>query len=739
MDKCKAFRLDAIDKVTGRAKYGADYYDPTMVYGKILWSPVPRAKIRKIDTNEAEKAPGVVGIVTRKDITGLNLTGVFQEPDRPILVGEGEECRFRGDALALIAAETEDQADRARDLIRVEYEEIPVAFTVAEAKARGDEPLIYREVKKGDVEAGFRDAAVIVEREYSIPYQEHSYIEPEGGFAFVDEFGVVTVVEGTQDVTANHRAVSRALGLPFNKLRMHAPYVGGAFGGKHLLTVQPYLALMALVLKRPVHITWTREESIAFSCKKQNTAGKIRLGLDQDGKICALAGHIDGPSAPYLGNSGDNCNGVLGGMVGPYRYPNIDLTGNMWVTTDPENGAFRSVGAADGVQVIENLLTEAGAKLGLSQLEVRKRNWVKTVEELKELPVGPLLQNSAPDWPMEKLMDMALEEAGDLPAPRSGKRVGRGLASAKPAYATRNTDHHSGSVVEMHMYLDGSVDIRSGFEELGQGLTGVITTVASEALGIPEEKVSAILSDSHHTPPAGALGFSQATVSVGNAIIMAAESMKRELCRRAGELLETAEPLTFRNYQFCSLTGEVLLEWKPFSDYCFAQVDYLAVKSRDRGPKGDHNKFSVTPMVCVADIEVDEETGEICVLQIVHCHDIGRVLHEKSARGQVIGGALMTVGGFMMEEFATKNGFPATPSLAQYLIPTAMDIPVKQKVIFYEGNPAPDCPFGAKGLGEHGCYCPGAAIGNALFDAIGVSIMDFPVTPEKVLRAMGKI
>nr|WP_325196369.1 xanthine dehydrogenase family protein molybdopterin-binding subunit [uncultured Oscillibacter sp.] len=739
MSDVKAFRADAIDKVTGRARYGSDFYTGNMLYAKVLWAPAPHARILKIDTSEAEKAPGVFGIVTRKDITGPNRTGVFEIFDRPILVGEGEETQFVGDAIALIAADTEDQAARARDLIRVEYEELPAVHSFQQALRQGEEPCIERSIQKGSMEEGLAQAAVVVERDYFIPYGEHAYLEPEGGLATIDEHDVITVYAGTQDMIANHRAVCRALDYPFHKVRIHVPYVGGAFGGKHLLTVQPYLVLLAHVLKRSVRLTWTREESLAFSCKKQSTAGKIRLALDKDGHICAIQGHIDGASAPYLANSGDNCFGVINGMVGPYRIPNIDLTGNMYVTTGPEMGAFRSVGAQDGIMIMETLLTEAADKLGLSQLEVRRRNWVRDPKEFEHLVEPSFMRVGSDQWPIEILMNKALEEAGDLPAPVPGKRYGRGMATAKAAYATRNTDWHSGSAVQMDMFLDGTINLKIGFEELGQGITGIATKFASEAMGIPEANVSVMLSDNHETPPAGALGFSQATVCIGNSILMAAEKMKALLCEQAAACLKTGEKLTFRDYGFYNEAGELLLDWESFNKYCFAQVNYLSVQARDRGDEATRTEFAITPVVSVADVEIDEETGDVKVLQIVHCHDIGRVIQPESARGQILGSAVMCQGIYLMEDFEMKDGYPATPSLAEYLIPTAMDIPQKNKVIFYEENKAVDCPYGAKGLGEHGMYTTAASISNAIYDAIKVPMLHLPVTPEKILKALGKI
>ena len=496
---------------------------------------------------------------------------------------------------------------------------------------------------------------------------------------------------------------------------------------------------MAQVLQHSIHLVWTREESLAYSCKKQSTQGKIRLGLDSEGRICAIQGHIDGASAPYLANSGDNCGGVLGGMIGAYRVPNADLTGNMYCTTGPEMGAFRSVGANDGVLIMETLLTEAGAKLGLDQLEVRKRNWIRDPKEFEHITDPCFIRVNSKDWPVEMLMDMALKEAGDLPANTKGKRYGRGISSAKCAYATRNTDWHSGSGVQMDMFMDGTICLRVGFEELGQGVTGIATRFAAEAMGIPEENITFINGDTHTTPPAGALGFSQATVCIGNAILMAAEKMKKQLCEKAAACLQTDEKLTFSAYSFLNEKGEKVLDWEEFNKYIFAKVDYLSVFANDRAEGETNSQYGITPVASVADVEIDEETGEVKVLQIIHAHDIGKVVHEESARGQMLGSAVMCQGLYHMECFEMKDGYPLAPSLAQYLIPTAMDIPQKNEVLFYEGNGADDCPMGAKGLGEHGMYTVAASISNAIYDAIGVAMLHLPVTSEKILKALHKI
>ncbi|MBR0025873.1 MAG: molybdopterin-dependent oxidoreductase [Clostridia bacterium] len=616
---------------------------------------------------------------------------------------------------------------------------MPAVHTTEQALAEGAKPCVERTVKIGNIEEGWKQAVVIAEEEYYIPYGEHAYIEPEGGYAYIDAHGVITICCGTQDARMNQRSICRALDYPYHNVRIHSPYVGGAFGGKHLLSVQPYLALMAHVLQHSVHLVWTREESIAFSCKKQSTQGKIRLGLDKDGRICAIDGHIHGASAPYIANSGDNCGGVIGGTIGAYRVPNADLIGHMYFTTGPEMGAFRSVGAQDGVMIMEALLTKAGAMMGLSQLEVRKRNWITDPKEFEHITDPCFIRVNSKEWPVEKLMDMALEEAGELPKNGNGKRYGRGIASGKGAYATRNTDWHSGSGVQMDMFMDGTVVLRIGFEELGQGVTGIATRFAAQAMGIPEENITLFNGDTHTTPPAGALGFSQATVCIGNSILKAADKMKDLLCKEAQACLGTQEVLTFCDYSFQNRDGEVVLDWESFNKYIFARVDYLSVFANDRADGKTNSQYGITPVVSVIDVEVDEETGEVKILQIIHAHDIGKVVHEESARGQVLGSAVMCQGLYHMECFEMKDGYPKNPSFAQYLIPTAMDIPAKNEVLFYEGNGASDCPMGAKGLGEHGMYTVAASIANAIYDAVGVTMLHLPVTPEKMLKAMKKI
>ena len=739
MNNTKPFRGDALDKVTGEARYSVDFFMENMVYAKVLWPKVPVSKIIKIDTSEAEKAPGVVRIFTRKDITGPNRSGMYDTLDRPILVGEGEVARFVADAIALVVAETDDQADRARDLIRVEYEELHGVHNVESAIAEGNEPVCVREFKKGDVEKGFAEAAVIEEQEFFNPYGEHAYIEPEAGFAYLDNDGTINVCIGSQHLVQQQRYACEGLGYPFNKVRVYSPYVGGGFGGKHSVSVHVFLALMTNLLRRPVRMVWTREESLRYSCKKQSLTATLKLGLAQDGRICALQVRVFSPSAPYLGNGGDSLGAFQLAACGAYRHENIDLYGEIYSTTGPELGALRGVGWPDGTFAIEALITKAADKLGLDQLAVRQRNWMQTNEEIANQASGITSRNMSDKWIMAETMDKALEAAGPIPEAKPGKKTGRGIANATPAFCTGNSDLHKGSVAELVLFLDRSLIVKMGFAEIGQGITGAAVEFASRAMEIDKDRISVLLGDTHTTPVAGALAFSQSTVTGGNAIIKAAEILKKKLADFAREQLESDDDtIHYSKGDFYNGKGEKVLTWEDFARYCYHEVKDLTASASVVGPPEENNIFGITSVAGVVDVEVDEDTGDIKVLQIVHCHDSGKVVHYESARGQIIGSAVMTLGATLMEEYTMSDGHTTTPSLAEYLIPTSADVPDTNKVIFIEGNYGNGCPEGAKGIGEHGMYVVGGALSNAIYDAIGVSLTNLPITPEKLLKAINK-
>ncbi|WHH60480.1 xanthine dehydrogenase family protein molybdopterin-binding subunit [Petroclostridium sp. X23] len=734
MVKIKPFRTDAYQKVTGNAKFTADFYMPGMLYAKILWPKYPAAKIIKIDTAEAETLPGVERIITRKDITGPNKAAVFEPYDRPVLVGEGEEAKFLGDALAIVVAETEEIAYQALDFIKVEYLPLPSVNSFEEAQ-QTKEPCSTYEIKKGDVEEGFSKADLILEEEYTFPMVEHAPIEPEAGHSFIDGQGVINVCFGSQNLGRHHRMICKSLGLPFQKVRLYSPYVGGGFGGKHCISVQIHLTLAAHVVKKPVKLVWTREESFIAGSKRHDLRIKLKIGLSKEGKLLAVDGQYKSAAGPYLGYSERTVYTAVRYLCGPYWTDHLRGRGEIYHTTNNEAGAFRGFGSTESTFAMETLLNRAARKLNISPQEIRRVNYMKK-DEIERQYEGNIWKMTSDRVTVEEALENAIRMAGPKPQPGKHKKVGRGIAVAMPMFGIGDTPGYRGTGADMTMYLDGSVNVRVGFAEIGQGITGVITRLTSQILNIDEEKVSIIYCDSHTTPKAGSLGDSQATFNCGNAVISAAGKLKERLEDTVKEMLKTDEKVEFRNLKFYMRDKECV-KFEDFMDYCYYEGKNLTVTGWYEGPDSV-DKHGVTYMASVVDVEVDEDTGETKVLNVFTAHDIGKVIHEKSAIGQMIGGTVMSLGTMLYEEFLMKDGKPVTRSFVEYVIPTAQDIPEKNEIEFIE-CPSSFGPMGGKGIGEHALYAPAPAFANAIMDAVGVAVNRIPLTPERLLKAMKKI
>ncbi len=742
MNNSIPFRRDAISKVAGTAKYSADFQYLDMLYARPLWTPAVGVRITKIDTSLAQDAEGVVRIFTKADIPGNNeAPGADGLLEFLVMVGEGDPALFCGDVLALVVANSKDQADRASALITVEHEPLDLPETYVSAKQRGQSCDMYREIKKGDVKSGFEAASVIIERPFHIPANEHAYIEPEAAVGYIDDHDNIVINVGSQDAYNFQSRVARALNVPASRIRIHVPYTGGAFGGKHLPSVHILTALAVFHLHRPVNLTWTREESIMASCKKQGSDGWIKLGVSKDGRITALSARLDMETSARAGYIGDNLFGVLDGIVGPYRIPNIDLEGRAWVTLNgPFHGAFRGVARPDGSFVFEPLLTAAGRRLGLDELEIRRRNWIRSNPEFLELYPGCFACNLSPSWDIERVAKLALESAGPVPAAGAGKIAGRGFVACKAGYAYGNLPYTCPNGVRMEMFYDGSVMVHCGLPEIGEGITGIMDAFISEHLGIPEDRINISLGDTHSDIKAGNLSSSQATVTVGNSILDACEKLLSRLNGLARACLGSDDPsIHYEKGAFFNGSSECVLDWAAFSDYAFCEVDTLTVEGRVSFNADDDLPMGLTPVACVCDIEFDPQSGEYRILSVVQAHDSGKVIHYDSARGQMLGGALMAAGGAMMEEYTVTGGMPVTRSLAEYLIPTSMDVPLRSEAVFYEKNPASKSPDGAKGMGEHGLTAMSAALSAALYDACGELLLEQPLTPERILRATGKL
>lgn len=731
-----AFRPDAIEKVKGNCLYAADYDMAGMLHIKTFWTEKIYAVVKSIDITEAEAVPGVVRVITAKDIQGTNRANIFEPYDRPVLVEIGGKVEFAGDSLALVVAETEEIAAEAVKKIRVEYEPYEGPYTMEDVRKMKKEPAMTEALKKGDVHTSMAEADVIVEEHFHIPMGEHAYIEPECGVAYVDGSGIVNLIFGTQNPARHHRMLSKSLGLSNADIRIISPYVGGAFGGKHSISVQNHLVLAASVVRRPVKLVWTREESFFASCKRQTLDCVWRMGFTKDGKIKASHLEIDALGAPYNGYAHSTLVDTIWYTLGCYAGESMLGQVRMYNACNNEFGAFRGFGATEGTYMVEVMMDEAAHALGIDPYTIRMMNIAKKDEIETQFEKCPWMLTSR-DVTAKQVLDKALEIAGETPAPKPGTKSGRGIAIGMGMYGVGDQRGSRGSSVDLKLFYDGSAMIRVGVPEIGSGITGVVTKIVHDELGLPIDKIKVVYGDSHTAPRHGSLGFSQATVNCGNATIDACKKLRTAIETEAQKYLRTEAPIHYHNNTLTFQNGEEAL---PFEDFLYdAYLDGLnfAVTGWFRG-NDIRNRAGITYIAAVADVDVDEETGEVFVRNLVNVHDCGKVIDHISARGQLLGGVLMCYGLTMNEAFLMRNGRTITPSLAEYLIPTSMDVPERNVVGFVE-EPARLGPYGAKGLGEHSLYVAPPAISNAIFNAVGIRMTDFPFTPENVLKKLGKI
>ncbi|MFQ5407222.1 MAG: xanthine dehydrogenase family protein molybdopterin-binding subunit [Anaerolineales bacterium] len=733
-------RIDGAMKTTGLQRFGADYYVAGMLHLKVVRSPHPHAKVLSIDPNPALEQRGVEAVITAADIKGLNRHGLAG-PNRPALIPVGDNVRYIGDPVAIVAAETLELAEQAAELVRVEYEPLPAVFDPAAALEPGAPMLNYDgddnvvstyEFERGDVDAALRASDVVIERTYSVPSQEHVQLEPEAGIATVDPEGYLTIYAASQDPIYILRMVSQALGVAQSKIRVKSLVSGGSFGVKSHINVQVHLALAALVTKRPVKLVWTREESIAAHPHRHPAVLQYRFGADQHGKFTALDVNVLADSGAYPTSSMWVFKVLCNAVPGPYDFPNIRVRGKVVATNNPIKGTFRGYGDPQGFTPTEMTVNLMAERLGIDPVEIRLLNGHTAESDLPQHGVV----NDHPIM-LEETVRQALDIAGPKPAPsRPGVKVGRGLGCVMPSFDTAGGKWGAmaGTAANVEILPDGDVVVRCGVSEIGVGITTVLAQVAAEELGVDIERVEVVFGDSLISPKAGPSVASRQAYTAGNAVQQACQILRERMTQIAARDLGVEVDDVFRAW------GKFVVEGDPSRSLTVGEVAasmYGTGVDREayywfRAQHAEYGHLYVTALV---DLEVDMETGLIEILQVVNSHDTGKALNPLNVRGQLIGGGSQGIGWALMEDMLEKDGHLRAASLTEYLTPTSMDIPGAYKTVIIEA-PYPSGPYGAKGVGEHGMDSTPAAILNAIHDATGIMVDSWPVTPEKLWRAI---
>lgn len=726
-------RHDVKDKAAGKALYPGDYNLPNQAYMKILFAGRPHAIVKDIDTVEAEAVDGVLAVLTARDVP-VNEYGLIV-PDQPVLCGPGakkpftDRVRFVGDQVAVVVAETEKIAEQAREKIKVTYEDLPVVTSIEQSLAdnapllhpeRGSNNFCHYQIRKGDVDEAFKNCDVVIEGEYHTPVQEHAYLQPEAGIAYLDPQERITVVVAGQWTHEDREQIAHALNLPDEKVRVIYPAIGGAFGGREDMSVQIVLALAVMRLHergidRPVKIIWSREESIIGHHKRHAYYLKGKWGATREGKILAAEVKVVADGGAYIYTSTKVLANAFLQCTGPYQIPNVCVDADAVYTNNVPGGAFRGFGGPQGTFEAELQVAKLAEALGMDQVEFRMRNLLEDGDLLSTNSVIP--QGCTIKPVVEALAERSgwkKKDKGWQPPPQMESagviKRGRGMACAFKnvgfSYGAPESCH---AAVELHGrgQIDKAIVFHAG-ADVGQGAHSAFRQFAAETLGVPLEKVELVASDTSLTGNSGSSSASRMTFMAGNSIKGAAE---RALERWRAEDRPARAEYTYHPPATTHMDDE--------TGECDPNITYGYVAQ-------------------TVELEVDTESGEITLLKVYCADDVGQAINPMQVEGQIEGAVVQAAGYTLTENFIQENGYVVTDMLSKYMIPSVKDIPLEVESIILE-LADPLGPFGARGMAEMPYLPLAPAIVSALYDATGVWFHDFPLTPERVLRGLGKL
>jgi len=755
--------VGGLAKVTGAVNYAPDLQFPRMLYAKALRSPYAHAKVLRIDAATAEKLPGVIAVVTRDDLDGLNPYFGPVVDDQPVVATE--RVRHVGEVVALVAGESREIAEEAVGLIEVDYEELPAVFDILEA-IKTDAPVLHAQrkettagvhreefnfqvggnvcsvyhVEDGDVKQGFQAADEIIENTYTLPPVQHGHIEPHAATAYWEPSGKLVLHTATQNPSGVQEQLAQVFKLPENHVRVIVPLVGGGYGGKTHARLEPALALLARKARRPVQWVLTRDE-VFLTGRRYGAVVKIKTGFKRDGRILARQVEAFYEIGAYALNGPVNAKTGCYVSSGPYNIPNRSLTTYSVYTNLPPTGPFRGVGVSHVCWAYESEMDDIARRLNVDPVELRLKHLVRerdifvTGEELTSVGVTDCLRRTA-----EAIGWKGKEEQAEPPKKKNLLR-GKGLAVAIKSTTTPTT-----SSASVRLNADGSAVLLTSSVEIGQGLLTSMAQIVGEELGLPFERVTVSSPDTDLTPYDKSTSSSRTTFHMGQAAQQAARDIKNQLFDVAAKKLEARiEDLELRDgtvfvrgvpdkkisiaeifrTRFGSTVGSM------FGGYCFKTTGGLDPKT-GKGKAAAFWFFSA----CGAEVEVDIETGKVRVLKTVAAVDAGHAIHPKQCGLQNEGSLLSGMGSALFEEMVYDNGQPINSNFLEYMLPSMEDHPEEFQSILVE-IPHPDGPFGAKGVGEAALPPVAPAIGNAIANALGgVRIRDLPIKPDKLIAAL---
>ncbi len=731
----RPIRHDGTDKVTGRAKYGGDFQASGMLYGKVLRSPHAHARIKSIDASKALALPGVKAVITGKDMP------VVQKKDADKGAKTASEkvmasakALYKGHAVAAVAAVSAHIAESALELIDVQYEVLPSATQVLDAMddgaailhddmttddlgEKGSKPsnvATHFRYEMGDIEKGFAAAEVVVEREFNTATVHQGYIEPQNGSAFWNADGYLTVWTSTQGAFTAREAISTVLDQPVSKIKVVPMEIGGGFGGKIPIYLEPMAALLSKQAGVPVKMAMTRAEVFESTGPTSGANIKLKMGADKSGKITAAEAYLYYDAGAFAGSQvtmGAQC------MFSPYSIDNLKVDGYDVVANKPPVAAYRAPGAPIAAFAGETVVDEIAEKLGIDPIEIRLLNASKEGTERLESPPFPVIGN------IETLE--AARDSQQYKQKLTGKYRGRGVASG----FWFNIGLQSSAAISVN--ADGTINLVEGSTDIG-GSRASIAMQAAEGLGIPAEDVRPSVVDTESVGYTFLTGGSRTTFATGIAAHDCAQDIKKKLIERASKIWDvSADDVTLEDGSFQHTSDPALK---------FTFKELASQLNRSGGPVS--SQVSVDPRGAgsafathIVDVEVDTDTGKVTVLNYTAAQDAGKAIHPSYVEGQIQGAVVQGIGWALNEEYVFgDDNVMQNSSFLDYRMPTSLDLPMISTIIVEVPNPGH--PYGVRGVGEVPIVPPMAAIANAIYDAVGVRMNELPMSPAAVLEAL---
>jgi len=721
--------VDAADKVSGRAQYASDVYLPGMLMCKVLQSARPHASILGIDTSKAEQLPGVRAVITGKDIPDVRF-GAGAVKDRRVFALD--KVRYIGEPLAAVAAVDEITALEALALIHVDYEDLP-AITDPIAALRPEAPLVHPDLPtyagyaasmggnvctvldsaRGDVDKAFAEADTVFEDTFRSQGINQGYLEPMACVANIDPSGRINVWTSTQGPYQVRASLADVLQRPMSRIRVIPMELGGGFGAKLRLCLEPYPVLLALKTGKPVKMIATREEVFALSGFRLPTIVYLRTGVKQDGTIVAREAISIFDMGAYLGA------GVQSGVshvIGPYNIPNHRVRSYAVYTNKIWAGSYRASGVADVTFAVESHTDIMARQLGLDPWEFRMRN------ALKEGDVA-IQGGTIPPNGLQQTLE-AVKERMHWPS-KSEASNGVGLAVCQWRSGS------GPSTASVSLIEDGTVSLLTGSVDIS-GTDTVLAQITAETLGVGMDDVVIARRDTDLAPFTGPSGGSRITYSQGKAVQMAAADARQKLMALAAQNLDVQPQM------LSCAGGRIYVTEQPERGYTLGQLARMGLTSRT-GPIMGTAALSAMPFAPVfntqaVEVKVDKDTGTVRLLRFVQAQDVGTAINPMAVEGQIEGGAVQGIGRALSEEVVIRDGELLNPSLTTYLMPLAVDMPAIENALVEV--PTDEGPFGVRAVAEPPGFGPPAAIANAIADAVGVRLKELPLSAEKLLRAL---